>query len=151
MVDIRSGARLRTKMSAELAAQLTEKCIGPIASKIDPLTLGEHQRAMQIALEYGQRLGKMSGNLDEEALERLIASYPCHGFVIDRKEAKDLFKKVNRPEGTNEYINLWSRSLCRTLDLSDLCVLNVAERILKDSPMPDSGTDVTSTDEEQKT
>ena len=30
MVDIRSGARLRTKMSAELAAQLTEKCIGPI-------------------------------------------------------------------------------------------------------------------------
>lgn len=45
-LDIRVGARLRTKMASELAAELAKEFISPIVSKIDPVTLGEHQRAL---------------------------------------------------------------------------------------------------------
>jgi hypothetical protein len=33
-------------------------------------------------------------NLKSGALERMVADYPSHGFVIDRKEAKTLFNNV---------------------------------------------------------
>jgi hypothetical protein len=46
-------------------------------------------------MEYGQRIGKE--NLKDKALERLILEYPDHGFVIDRTECEDLFKKVRTP------------------------------------------------------
>src|SRR5690554_5765298 len=46
LVDIRGGSRIRTKMAAEIATKLADAYVGPIAAKIDPVTLGEHQRAM---------------------------------------------------------------------------------------------------------
>ena len=97
LVDIRSGSGIRTKMAAEIAVQLAEKCFAPMAAKIDPLTLGEHQRAMQIAINYGERLNEKSKNLKDEALDKLVGDYPCHGFVIDRREARSLFKNIVKP------------------------------------------------------
>jgi hypothetical protein len=40
LVDIRAGSKISTKMAAEIAANLAEGYIAPIAGKIDPLTLG---------------------------------------------------------------------------------------------------------------
>ncbi|MFP1590459.1 hypothetical protein ACLB1M_00215 [Escherichia coli] len=85
-------------MSADIAAKLTEAIISPMASQIDPIKLGEHQRAMNIALSYGERLNSHSKNLKESSLGKLITSgYPAHGFVIDRKEARELFNHVESP------------------------------------------------------
>ncbi|EFA4713219.1 SppA protein [Escherichia coli] len=97
VLDIKYRNQISTKMSADIAAKLTEAIISPMASQIDPIKLGEHQRAMNIALSYGERLNSHSKNLKESSLGKLIAGYPAHGFVIDRKEARELFNHVESP------------------------------------------------------
>ncbi|MDU7196960.1 MAG: SppA protein [Enterobacteriaceae bacterium] len=97
ILDIKYRNQISTKMSADIAAKLTEAIIAPMASQIDPIKLGEHQRAMNIALSYGDRLNSHSQNLKESSLGKLIAGYPAHGFVIDRKEARELFNNVESP------------------------------------------------------
>lgn len=104
LVKIRYENQISTKMSADIATRLTEALVSPMAAQIDPIKLGEHQRAMSIAITYGQRLTAKSSSLKEGALVKLIASYPSHGFVIDRKEAKELFKCVERPSGLTEML-----------------------------------------------
>lgn len=106
LVKIRYGNRISTKMSAEISTKLTEAMISPMSSQIDPIKLGEHQRAMSIAISYGNRLAKKSKNLKDGALSKLIASYPSHGFVIDRKEARDLFHNVESP--VDEKLSLYN-------------------------------------------
>lgn len=49
---------------------------------------------MLIGNEYGKRLNRKSRNLRPGALDRLVAEYPDHGFVIDRTEAEGLFYRV---------------------------------------------------------
>ena len=52
-------------------------------------------RSLRIASDYGERIGK--SNLKPKALERLLAGYPSHSFVIDREEAGEIFEKVEEP------------------------------------------------------
>ncbi|MCV3301720.1 Clp protease/crotonase-like domain-containing protein [Leclercia adecarboxylata] len=104
LVKIRYENQISTKMSADIATRLTEALVSPMAAQIDPIKLGEHQRAMSIAITYGQRLTAKSNSLKEGALVKLIASYPSHGFVIDRKEAKELFKCVESPSDLTEML-----------------------------------------------
>lgn len=94
---IRFGSGVSTKLSADIAAKLVQSVIEPIASQIDPIKIGEHQRAIGIAQKYGELLNEMTKNLKERGLSTLIAGYPSHGFVIDRKEAEKLFNKVFKP------------------------------------------------------
>ena len=84
-----------TKAASEIATKIVVGLFGPVYGQVDPMRIGEFDRAMRIAGDYGSRLGK--GNLKEDALKRLLASYPSHGFVIDRKEAAELFKSVENP------------------------------------------------------
>ncbi|RZI63006.1 MAG: hypothetical protein EOP37_00605 [Rubrivivax sp.] len=49
---------------------------------------------MTVALAYGQRLAEHSQNIGQEALTKLVTCYPSHSFVIDRKEARVLFRNV---------------------------------------------------------
>ncbi|MEQ4450946.1 SppA protein [Kosakonia sacchari] len=104
LVNIKYRNQISTKMSADIAAKLTEALVSPMASQIDPIKLGEHQRAMTIALSYGNRLNGHSKNLKENSLRKLIASYPAHGFVIDRKEARELFNVVESPKDDTEVL-----------------------------------------------
>ena len=91
-LDIRLGARLRTKQAAESAAELAKAFISPIVAQIDPVTLGEHQRALRITRDYGERLNEMSQSMKPGSLGILVEGYSSHRFVIDRKEARKLFK-----------------------------------------------------------
>jgi hypothetical protein len=91
----RSLFQLTTKTCAEIAARITIGCMGQIFRQFDPIRLGELQRAMMIAIHYGERLAK--SNLKDGALEELVAGYPDHSFVIDRTEAGKLFKRVRAP------------------------------------------------------
>lgn len=95
--SVRFGQGLSTRMSADIATKLTAIIINPIAEQIDPMKIGEHQRATDIAIEYGNRLNQTSQCLkdNEMSLEKLIRGYPSHGFVIDRKEAKTIFSCVS--------------------------------------------------------
>ena len=91
----KSGQQITTKSAAEIAANITVGLYSPIYEQIDPMRLGETERALRIALEYGERVGKY--NLKPDALTKLVAGYPDHGFVIDRMEAETLFEKVRFP------------------------------------------------------
>lgn len=110
LVNIRSASGIRTKTAADLAIKLADSLVAPIASKIDPLTLGEHQRAMQIAIDYGMRLNDLAQSLlSTESLYKLVSGYPSHAFVIDRKEASTVFTNVNAPCEETNGLYVWIR------------------------------------------
>lgn len=110
LVEIRRGGRLSTKLAGEFAATVAIGVAAPLYNQIDPNRLGEMQRAMRIAHEYGQRLNKSSKSLKPGALENLVANYPAHGFVIDRKEASELFNNVQKPTAEEDEFckNFWN-------------------------------------------
>ncbi len=91
-VALKRGSSITTKTAAEIAESLSASIISPIAGQIDPLKLGEVQRAMRITRDYGRLLNP---TLD---LDKLIASYPSHSFVIDREQAQQLFPHVRKPD-----------------------------------------------------
>ncbi len=93
----RSQNVITTKTAAEVGSKLAIGMISPISAQIDPVKLGEVQRSMTIARAYGLRL-KASPAL----LNKLITEYPCHSFVIDREEAKDLFGNVRVPTDSEQ-------------------------------------------------
>ena len=97
LLEIKLGSGLTTKMSAEIAAELALGSFRPIYEQVDPMRLGELWRAVNIAFDYGKRL--QHDNLFAGALERLVLGYPSHGFVIDRREAEELFRNVRAPSG----------------------------------------------------
>jgi hypothetical protein len=86
---------LTTKTASEVAATMTIGLMERIYGQIDPIRLGEIDRFTKVSLQYGSQLN--NGNLKEDAVERLVAGYPSHSFVIDRREAKELFKVVDEP------------------------------------------------------
>lgn len=97
LVDITQSAGISTKVASEIAVNMVKGLYTPIYAQIDPLRLGEMNAALQIANEYGSRLNEKSGSLMQDALTRLIHHYPTHGFVIDRAEARTLFRNVTAP------------------------------------------------------
>jgi len=82
----RSGGVITTKTSGDIASNLVGTLYGAITDKLDPVTIGEMQRAVDIAVEYGKRLGVPSA-----IVSHLVKNYPSHGFIIDYEEARHLF------------------------------------------------------------
>ena len=95
LLNLRKKTRLSTKIAGDFAVRLATSIIEPLYTQIDPQTLGENQRAIAIAYQYGIRLSNKNKSITEPNLLRLITQYPSHGFVIDRGEAKEIFAKVN--------------------------------------------------------
>lgn len=95
----RGGGIITTKTAADIASSMAVGLLAPISSQIDPLRLGEMNRVMSIAYEYGKRLNP--NKLD--TISKLVSGYPSHSFVIDYKEAQELFEVVRRPND-NELI-----------------------------------------------
>ena len=89
----RSGGRITTRTAAELASSLAGSLFGHIYAQLDPMRLGENYRQMLVSREYATRLARAS-NIRPDSVDRLITTYPSHGFVIDRMEAKTLFPDV---------------------------------------------------------
>ena len=93
------------KTALETATALTEGLYGPLFGQVDPSRLAEDERSKRIVEEYGKRLQSWSGNLRDGALEKLVADYPSHQFVIDRDEAREsLFKNVASPEPAEQLL-----------------------------------------------
>ncbi len=93
-MQVKSGGRMTLKTATDLAAKLTIGLFSPVYSQIDPMHVGETGRALSIAQQYGYRLNDVAKNLKSSALEMLITGYSNHGFVIDQREAMELFHHV---------------------------------------------------------
>ncbi|NTW88743.1 MAG: SppA protein [Desulfobulbaceae bacterium] len=113
LFNVRIYGKLSTKIAADVAAKLADGFISPIMEKIDPVTLGEHQRAMLIATNYGERLNNDANSLNIGALNTLTSGYPSHAFVIDRREARSLFTHVFSPEGETQILYEWMRNFIK--------------------------------------
>ena len=94
-----SLGQITFKTAAEAASPIVSGVLSPIFAQIDPIKVGETTRALQIASQYAELLGRTSGNLDGyRAVDKLARGYPDHGFVIDREEASTLFRNVSGPD-----------------------------------------------------
>lgn len=99
LVGLTQDVGLSTKVASDISSRLTTGLFEPISAQIDPVRLAEMQRATEVAFEYGSRLAEHGKNLKSTGLHALVHSYPSHGFVIDRKEAKTIFVRVHKPTG----------------------------------------------------
>lgn len=96
VADLVQKFSFSTKMAADVATKMVIGLFQPIYEHIDPMRLGEMQRSVMIAIEYGGLLDV--GNVKNGALTQLTAKYPSHEFVIDRQEASTLFINIRKPD-----------------------------------------------------
>lgn len=96
------GLQLPTKLAAETAATMAIGIMEPIYAQLDPIRMGEIERFVSIAQEYGERL--RTSNVRKETIEKLLSGYPSHEFVIDREEAGELFERVEIPTDELELV-----------------------------------------------
>lgn len=118
LFELRGQLGISTRLASEASIKLVGQILSPIAAKLDPVTLGQHQRAIMIALEYGERLIEDSKISTQKQLSRLISTLPSHGFVIDRKDAKKYFNNVDHPNEETIDLYLQARSFLDNHDLS---------------------------------
>lgn len=91
------GGTVTLRTASQIATEMTVGLFTPIYRQIDPLYVGEAYMAMLIAAEYGMRLLSEGKNIEASKLDRMLTAYPTHGYVIDRKEASELFRTVLEP------------------------------------------------------
>ena len=103
---------LSTKMASEISTGLTVGLLTPMYAQVDPVRLAEVERSLKISGDYAERLTAGVSNLKSESIQKLLGSYPSHGFVIDAKEARDIFTKVDDPD---ELLNGLLANDCRWL------------------------------------
>jgi len=100
-----------TKAAAEIATNLSVGLLGPIYAQMDPMRLGEVERLLRISAEYGERItrNRSANNVKDGGLERLLAKYPSHGFVIDKTEGRDIFRKIDDPtDAQQDFVDFWN-------------------------------------------
>ena len=87
---------LTTHTAAQLATDLTVGMFKEVYRQINPMRLGESHRAVQAVREYGHRV--QTSNVSPNTIPFLTDKYPSHGFLIDRREATELFYEVHPPD-----------------------------------------------------
>ena len=97
MLDIvdRSSGVVSTKTACDIATSMVTGLFRPIAQQIDPAKIAFVERNMRVAQHYGDRV--KTANVKPGAIEYLAREYPSHGFIIDWKEASDIFERVALP------------------------------------------------------
>jgi hypothetical protein len=85
---------LSFQTAAKAASDFITQLYAPILSRIDPEEVGARSRAMKIADDYGKRLSLKWQNVKPGAVARLAETYSSHSFVIDCREAAELFHRV---------------------------------------------------------
>jgi hypothetical protein len=72
---------------------------GPLVGRLDPVRLGQYNRELAVAIEYGQRLltrhQGLSPNDATKLAEKLVYGYPSHEYIIDYHELKALGFRVH--------------------------------------------------------
>lgn len=94
-----SAHGLTNEAAVDAASHMTARLYRPLLERVDPRRLVEVVRAMSIAGAYGERLAKKGRNIDLHGVDELMWRYPSHAHVIDRKEARRLFRDVRAPAG----------------------------------------------------
>ena len=94
-ITLSSGGNISFKLASELSASMASTMMTPVFAQMNPDVVGAERRDLSIAMEYGTRLAQCSGNASIESVYRLVHEYPSHDFIIDAREANDIFKNDN--------------------------------------------------------
>lgn len=92
-----SSGNISFKVAADISARTSSEIVGKIYEQINPDSLGQDFRDLNVATKYCERLNKRSGNIKASGANRLVHEYPSHDFVIDAEEAKEIFNNVENP------------------------------------------------------
>lgn len=127
--------------AAKASAELVNGLFAPIFAQIDPYDVGDKARAMRIATEYGKRLSAHTRNLKAKTLETLTKTYPSHSFVIDFKEAKELFNSVRRISDEENAVVSSLDDWCREEAATSPVLLHLSKVISDAKPKVDKASD----------
>jgi hypothetical protein len=99
MLEIKrkGGPNLSFDTCSNIASSVCSAVFGELYKKIEPEILGQDDRDLKVAQEYGMRLANWGKNIVEESIKTLVEGYPSHNFVIDKEESATLFEKVFFP------------------------------------------------------
>ena len=97
-IKARSGDNISFPVASDVAGDIASRVMAPIFEQLSPNVLGSDYRDLRVAIEYGNRLARVSGNISDSAVRFLTEHYPSHDFIIDMKEADMLFDKVIAPD-----------------------------------------------------
>lgn len=151
LIDINAGSGLSTKIASEIASKLVIGLYQPMFAQIDPVKLGETSAALEIATQYGIRLdGKSHSLKNRAALTDLVAGYPTHGFVIDRCEAREIFKNVSQPDETEQALCDFINDSPLTPSKSIADVFNLADTFIAKKADPAANTESETLPEENQ-
>lgn len=143
LLDVNHGTRMSTRTASDIASRLAIGIHEPIFAQIDPQRIGEMQAAMMIAISYAERLDERFKNLKVGAIERLANQYPSHGFVIDRREAREIFNRVERPSIILDCVGAKYSSIFARLDQLQVVVEDVLMKALPQSSLGEQNEGVT--------
>ena len=92
--SVLDASGMRALEACGVAAEFTGRICGPMYSRIDPDTLGQDARYLQIGEEYAQRILRRYrptlNDKKDDIVEAFVRGYPSHDFVIDLEELKEL-------------------------------------------------------------
>ena len=93
-ITLASEQSISFDVASGIAAKIAIGAMSPVYAQIDPEALGNDLRDLSIATAYGERLVAHGKNATRETVKQLVEEYPEHGFLIDMKEAAELFNVV---------------------------------------------------------
>lgn len=97
-VTLKSQGNVSFKLASDVSTQICSALLSPVYGQINPDIVGSEHRDLNVARDYALRLASVSKNSPESSIRKLVRDYPSHDFVIDFREAKELFHSVNYPE-----------------------------------------------------
>lgn len=95
-----SGGNVSFRTAADVAARTTADVMSRVYEQINPDTLGQDFRDLNVATQYCGRLNRRFQNIASDGIRRLVHDYPAHDFVIDLEEAREIFTRVELPTPT---------------------------------------------------
>jgi len=115
VVSLEVVARMLNKLTGlsigevvQLATEFCGKTSATLYSKLDPKSIGEYARALDVGLTYGVRILTDYMQWPEEkatqTVRDLVHSYPSHGYVIDHDELVKLGLPAKHLDGVFEGI-----------------------------------------------
>lgn len=96
-IKVKSKSLVSFKLASQLAADMSANLLSSVYAQVSPDIVGNEKRDLDIAVQYGKRLGEVSQNINSHTVEHLVKCYPSHDFIIDDDEARVWFNNVDFP------------------------------------------------------
>lgn len=95
--QILQGTRLSREKSITHMLNFSAALFRPLIEQLDPVAIHAAASGLEVTVEYGSRiLGAKQPDRSRQELKAIanlfVREYPTHGFIIDRKEARDVLR-----------------------------------------------------------